>query len=237
MWKYDLAIRPARRESASGWSRCANGPSILATSISLRSGRSVTRLVKRLADGAVADAHRGDEGRCRRAADLARAARPAVSHSGTNSRIALDVGDHREHLLGGEGDAARRLEGRQASAPAVSGLRARVAPPAASRSPRRHGTTSASAGWRPPARSPWRRRCGAARRTRRAARSASTGACRGLGCRYWPMVRKSTPAERRSSMTCITSSRASPRPTMIPDLVKSLRSISLARCNSRSEWK
>ena len=30
----------------------------------------------------------------------------------------------------------------------------------------------------------------------------SSGACLGVGCRYWPMVRKSTSAARRSSITC-----------------------------------
>ncbi len=59
-----------------------------------------------------------------------------------------------------------------------------------------------------------------AARTRRAARSASTGWWRGVGCRYWPMVRKSTSAERRSSITWRTSRFSSPRPTMMPDLVK-----------------
>ena len=47
----------------------------------------------------------------------------------------------------------------------------------------------------------------------------TTGWCLRVGCRYWPMVRKSTPAERRSSITCSTSFRSSPRPTMMPDLV------------------
>ena len=47
----------------------------------------------------------------------------------------------------------------------------------------------------------------------------SIGACLGVGCRYWPMVRKSTSAARRSSITCRISSRVSPRPTIRPDLV------------------
>ena len=46
-----------------------------------------------------------------------------------------------------------------------------------------------------------------------------TSACLRVGCRYWPMVRKSTSAARRSSITCSTSSRSSPSPTMMPDLV------------------
>ena len=64
-----------------------------------------------------------------------------------------------------------------------------------------------------------------------------TGWCLRVGCRYCPMVRKSTPAERRSSITCSTSFRSSPRPTMMPDLVNIVGSISLTRCRSRSEAK
>ena len=52
-----------------------------------------------------------------------------------------------------------------------------------------------------------------------------------------PDVRKSTSAERRSSMSCRTSFRSSPRPTMMPDLVNRVGSSSYARCRSRIEWK
>src|ERR1700681_2095356 len=47
------------------------------------------------------------------------------------------------------------------------------------------------------------------------------------------MVRKSTSAARRSSITCSTSLRSSPSPTMMPDLVKASVSISFTRCSSR----
>ena len=55
------------------------------------------------------------------------------------------------------------------------------------------------------------------------ARSASTSWCLRVGCRYWPMVRKSTSAARRSSISCSTSFRSSPSPTMMPDLVNIVR--------------
>src|SRR5208337_21067 len=45
-----------------------------------------------------------------------------------------------------------------------------------------------------------------------------TAWCFGVGCRYWPMVRKSTSAERMSSIICNTSARVSPSPTITPDL-------------------
>ena len=51
------------------------------------------------------------------------------------------------------------------------------------------------------------------------------------------MVRKSMSAARMSSITCMTDWRSSPKPTMMPDLVNIDGSISLTRCNSRSEWK
>ena len=84
----------------------------------------------------------------------------------------------------------------------------RGARPAAARSPRRRGARSASAGWRPPSGSPWRRRWSPAPRTPRARRSGRSARACGVGCRYWPMVMKSTPAQRMSSITCSTSSRA-----------------------------
>ena len=52
-----------------------------------------------------------------------------------------------------------------------------------------------------------------------------------------PPVANDVPADLRSSISCRTSFRSSPSPTMMPDLVKIVWSISLTRCNSRSEWK
>src|ERR1035437_5452376 len=46
----------------------------------------------------------------------------------------------------------------------------------------------------------------------------SIAACFTVGCRYWPMVRKSTSATRKSSITCWISIRLSPSPTIRPDL-------------------
>ena len=43
-----------------------------------------------------------------------------------------------------------------------------------------------------------------------------------------PMVRISTPHRRRSPIVSLTSSRVSPRPTMIPDLVSTAASSCLA---------
>jgi hypothetical protein len=40
-----------------------------------------------------------------------------------------------------------------------------------------------------------------------------------VGCRYWPMVRMSTRASRRSEKTSRNSSLVSPVPSMRPDLV------------------
>ena len=51
----------------------------------------------------------------------------------------------------------------------------------------------------------------------------SSGTCLRVGCRYWPMVRKSTPAARRSSITCMISSRLSPRPTIRAGFRKTVR--------------
>ena len=71
----------------------------------------MTRLVKRLADGVIADGHGGGERRVR-AADLARFDDELLAQR-QELGIALDVGDDGEHLLGGEGNAPRRLEGGQ----------------------------------------------------------------------------------------------------------------------------
>ena len=49
------------------------------------------------------------------------------------------------------------------------------------------------------------------------------------------MVRKSTPAERMSSITWWTSSRCSPSPTITPDLVKMCGALRLTLSSSRSE--
>ena len=49
------------------------------------------------------------------------------------------------------------------------------------------------------------------------------------------MVRKSMPAERMSSITWWTSSRCSPSPTMMPDLVKIDGSSCLTLSSRRSE--
>ena len=77
---------------------------------------------------------------------------------------------------------------------------------AAGRSPRRRGATSASAGWPRPSGSPWRGRSSRSALNSSGGTKRSTAACLRVGCRYWPMVRKSTSAARRSSITCITSS-------------------------------
>ena len=62
-----------------------------------------------------------------------------------------------------------------------------------------------------------------------------TGACFGEGRRYWPTVRKSTPAARRSTSERSTSSSLSPRPTISDDLVNSSGSSAFAPRSVSSE--
>src|SRR5207244_2360724 len=45
-------------------------------------------------------------------------------------------------------------------------------------------------------------------------------ACLAFGCRCWPIVTTSTPFSRRSRIVSTISSLVSPRPTMIPDFVR-----------------
>ena len=77
----------------------------------------------------------------------------------------------------------------------------------AARNRRRRDATSGSAATTTPAGSPWPRRSPHIRRTPPASTNRSTAWCFGVGCRYWPMVRKSILAARMSSITCSTSLR------------------------------
>ena len=57
------------------------------------------------------------------------------------------------------------------------------------------------------------------------------------GCKYWPIVKKSTSAALRSSITCNISSLFSPNPTIIPDLVKTFLFIFFAFFKSSKDAK
>ncbi len=157
-----------------------------------------------LAEHLEADDQVGDE--LRRALPRADAAGEAPRQE---LRIVLDIGDQVEHLLRRVRDGAASRRG-SASAGVSSPAQARAVRRACARRRNRdrRDRTSGSAATTPPARTPWRARWSRTPRTPSGVTKRSMPACFGVGCRYWPMVRKSTPAERRSSITCSTSSRA-----------------------------
>src|SRR6185312_1105860 len=146
---------------------------------------------------------------------LTRVPGPDGGDPGHELRIGLDAADQGEQLVGRIGQPLGDVVLQAAASPRLASWALRAACRRAKSSPA--WCEERVSGLAATIRKPLDRAISARLANSSGCTKRSIGACLRVGCRYWPMVMKSTPAERMSSITCMTSSLVSPRPTITPD--------------------